>query len=159
MIYEVYVDGASRGQGTGKIGDAAAACLIYQNKKLIGQYARGLGYRTNNEAEYEAILLGLFFCWAADLKDPVIYSDSLLAVKQITSEWECNSPALVPLLASIREIQDEFRFRIIHVPRNEVANADYLVKDFLDNFQEKSRSRSKSKKKKKPRSSQQKKSP
>ena len=43
--------------------------------------------------------------------------------------------ALAPLLASIREIQDEFRFRIIHVPRSEVNVADFLVNDFLDHYQ------------------------
>lgn len=135
MLYEVYVDGASRGQGTGKPGDAAAGCVIFANKKKVGQYARGLGPRTNNEAEYEAVLLGLLFCWAADLKDPVIYSDSLLVVNQVLGEWSCNAKALAPLLASIREIQDEFRFRIIHVPREEVNVADYLVNDFLDHYQ------------------------
>lgn len=134
MLYEVYVDGASRGQGTGKVGDAAAACVILANKKVIGQYARGLGPRTNNEAEYEAVLLGLLLCWAADLRDPVIYSDSMLVVKQVTGQWDCRARALAPLLASIKEIQDEFRFRIVHVPRQEVGVADYLVKDFLDHY-------------------------
>lgn len=144
MLYEVFVDGAARGQGTGKMGEAAAGCVIFSNKKKIGQYARGLGKRTNNEAEYEAVLLGLLFCWAADLRDPVIYSDSMLVVKQVMGEWNCNTEVLRPLLLSIQEVAEEFRFRIIHVPRAEVTIADVLVKDFLDNYQEKTKKKHKS---------------
>jgi ribonuclease HI len=132
MLYECYVDGASRGQGTGQTGHGSAAVLIYRNRKLIGQYARALGRRDNNEAEYEAILLALMMCWAADLKDPIIYSDSNLVVKQINGDWKCNNEDLRPLLLSIQEIQDVFRFRVCHVPRKQVAEADLLANKILD---------------------------
>lgn len=118
------------------MGDAACAVTVYRNKQRIGQFVRGLGKRTNNEAEYEAILLGLLVCWAGDLQDPVIYSDSLLAVNQITGRWECHAEALVPLLMSVQEIQDEFRFRLVHVPRLEVGDADLLVNEFLDHYRQ-----------------------
>lgn len=132
-MIEVFCDGASRGQGVkGKVGDAAVGVAIYRNKKMIGQYARGLGKRTNNEAEYEAVLMGLLLCWAADLRDPIIYSDSSLVVRQVTGEWDCNNENLRPLLLSIREIQEVFRFRIQHVLRSNVWEADALANLFLD---------------------------
>lgn len=133
MIYEAFVDGASRGSGNpDKYGHGAAAVMIYKNKKLIGQYARGLGRRTNNEAEYEAVLMALLMCWSADLVDPVIYSDSEMVVNQINDKWRCNNDDLLPLLHSIREIGSVFRFRLVHVPRSYVAEPDLLCNKLLD---------------------------
>lgn len=135
-LYECYVDGAARGQGANDktSGHGAAAVLIYKNKKLIGQYARALGRRSNNEAEYEAVLLALIMCWAADLKDPIIYSDSKVVVNHINGSWKCNTPELKPLLLSVKEIEEDFRFRIVQVPRQFVSEADRLAKRILDNL-------------------------
>lgn len=136
-MYEVFVDGAARGQGVdGKSGHGAAAVLIYKNHQLIGQYARALGRRTNNESEYEAVLMALLMCWAADIPDPVIYSDSAVVVKQVTGEWMCKNEDLLPLLASIKEIQDVYRFRIVQVPRKVVTEADQLANELLDQLLE-----------------------
>jgi ribonuclease HI len=138
MLYECFVDGASRGQGTkdedGNLldGHGAAAVLIYKNKKLIGQYARALGRTHNNQAEYEAVILALIMCWSAGLEDPIIYSDSNLVVNQINGEWDCKNEDLIPLLLSIKEIQEVYRFRVKHVPRSFVAEADELANKILN---------------------------
>lgn len=135
-MIEVFIDGASRGQGVkDTIGDAAIGIAIYKNKKMIGQYARGLGKRTNNEAEYEALITALQLCWAADLKDPIIYSDSALVCKQVNKEWNCNE-TLRPLLLSVHEIQEIYRFRLQQVPRATVWEADALANLFLDKLKE-----------------------
>lgn len=131
-VYELFVDGAARGQGQEKMGVASCGIVIKKNGKTIGQYARGLGRRTNNEAEYEAVLHGVLMCWAADLQDPIIYSDSTLVVNQINGQWQCKNESLLPLLLSVLEIQEEFRFRIQHVPRKYVNEADRLANQFLD---------------------------
>ena len=135
MYVEVFVDGASRGQGQKKIGEAACAAVVFKNRKKVAQFARGLGKRTNNEAEYEAVILALLMCAMGDLPDPTIYSDSSVVVNQITRKWECRNPALLPLLMSIREIESEFRFKIEQVPRRMVSVADDLCNEFLDNLE------------------------
>lgn len=145
MLYECYVDGAARGQGANGavVGEGAAACVIYENgglkrrgRKQVreprGQYARLLGKVTNNEAEYEAVLLGALMCWAAGFDDPIIYSDSELVVKQINDQWRCNNETLLPLLLSVREIQSVFRFRVMRIPRGHVHNADRMANNMLD---------------------------
>ena len=134
-FYEVVVDGAARGIDEYSLGEGAAAVAIYRNKKLIGQYARGLGRVNNNQAEYEALLLGLIIAWAADLKNPVIYSDSTLVVNQVNGVWKCTQETLRPLLLSVWEIQDDFHFALQHVPRRYVSKADGLAKAFLDKLQ------------------------
>lgn len=136
-LYEVFVDGAARGQGVnGRRGHGACAVLIYKNKKLIGQYARGLGLVTNNQAEYEAVIHGLLMCWSAGLEDPVIYSDSAVVVKQVTGEWQCKNEELLPLLYSIREVEEVHRFRLVHVKRRIVSEADALANSMLDRMLE-----------------------
>lgn len=149
-LHEVYVDGASRGQGsqnpdgtTEKLGHGAAAAMIYRNRKLIGQYARGLGKVPNNVAEYEAVLLGLLMCWAANLERPVLYSDSATVVNQIKGDAQCRSEKLIPLLRSIQEIEEVYQFTIVHVPRSHVSEADALANKFLNSMLEKPGKRNK----------------
>lgn len=145
-MIEVYCDGAARGQGVSHLGEAAAAAVILRNKKIISTMARGLGPRTNNEAEYEAVILGLIICAAAELRDPIVYSDSTLVVNQVSGRWECRSDLLIPYLYTIKDIGESFRFRIQHVPRRHVAAADALANDFLDSLPSQ-KSRRKSRKK------------
>lgn len=135
MLIEVVCDGAARGQGQKKMGDAACAVVIYKNEKEIARIARGLGKRTNNEAEYEAVITALLLCSMADLPDPVIYSDSAVVVNHITGKWKCHTPTLMPLFKTVKEIESEYRFRIQQVPRKYVHAADRLAKAFLDELE------------------------
>lgn len=136
MLIQVYCDGASRGQGQKKVGEAACAAVVYKNGREVARYARGLGKRTNNEAEYEAVITSLLICSMADLYDPIIYSDSAVVVNQVTGKWQCRNENLLPLLQSIRIIQEEFRFRIEQVPRKVVREADFYANQFLDSLAE-----------------------
>lgn len=154
-FYEVYVDGASRGQGIVeddgtviKRGHGAIGVMIYENRKLVGQYARGIGRVPSSVAEYEAILLGITICWASSIPNPTIYSDSADVVNQINGDWECNNEDLIPLLLSAQDLREVYNFRLIKVPRHNVAETDALVNEFLDKLLEPV---NKSKKKKKKR--------
>lgn len=136
-MYEVVVDGAARGQGAeGTRGHGACAVVIYNNRKIIGQYARGLGLVTNNQAEYEAVIMALLMCWSADIRDPIIFSDSSIVVKQVNGDWQCKNDELLPLLYSILEIKDVYRFKLVHVKRHFVSEADHLANQMLDSMLE-----------------------
>lgn len=132
MYIEAVVDGASRGQGTGAVGEAAIGVIIYKNRKIISQFARGLGRRTNNEAEYEAVLTALVILRAGGFDDPVIYSDSTVVVNQVNGTWQCHTPELIPYLLTIQDLGEEYRFRLEHRKRHFVAAADSLANEFLD---------------------------
>lgn len=136
MLVQVYCDGASRGQGQKAMGEASCAVVIFKNGKEIARYARGLGKRTNNEAEYEAVITALLMCSMAELYDPIIYSDSSVVVNHINGKWVCKNEKLLPLYHSVKIIQEEFRFRLVQVPRSEVKEADFYAKKFLDELQE-----------------------
>lgn len=135
MNIEVFCDGASRGQGQKKFGEASCATVVYKNRKKVAQFARGLGPRTNNEAEYEAVITGLLICSMADLVDPIIYTDSAVVANQANGKWHCRNSSLMPLLMTLEEIREEFNFRIVQVPRSFVSEADSLANDFLDQLE------------------------
>jgi ribonuclease HI len=135
MNIEVFCDGASRGQGQKKFGEAACSAVVYKNRKKIAQFARGLGPRTNNEAEYEAVIAGLLICSMADLVDPIIYTDSAVVANQVNGRWKCKNDALIPLLMTIEEIKDEFNFRVVQVKRSFVWEPDALANAFLNGLE------------------------
>lgn len=135
MNVEVFCDGASRGQGQKKFGDAACAVIVYKNKKKVVEFARGLGARTNNEAEYEAVITALLICTMSDFVDPIIYTDSSVVANHVNQKWVCKNSLLLPLLMTIEEIKSVYRFRLVQVQRNYVIEADSLANKFLDNFQ------------------------
>lgn len=141
MSIEVFCDGASRGQGQKKNGEASCAAVVYKNRKKVAQFARGLGSRSNNEAEYEAVIAGLLICSMSDFKDPIIYTDSAVVANHISGRWKCKNAALLPLLMTIEDIKEEYPFRVLQVPRSFVWEADMLANEFLDQLSErKSRS-------------------
>lgn len=136
MNIEVFCDGASRGQGQKKFGEASCGVVVYRNRKRIAQFARGLGPRTNNEAEYEAVIAGLLICSMADLVDPIIYTDSAVVANQINGKWRCKNDTLIPLLMTVEEIKEEYNFRVVQVPRSFVWEADGLANEFLNQLKE-----------------------
>ena len=135
MIIEVFCDGASRWQGQKRIGEAACATTIYRNRKKIAQFARGLGPRSNNEAEYEAVIAGLLICSMGDLLNPVIYTDSAVVANQINGKWKCRNDSLLPLLMTVEDIRDEFNFKVVQVERSFVWEPDALANEFLDTLE------------------------
>jgi len=139
MNIEVFCDGASRGQGQKKFGEASCAVVVYKNKKRVVQFARGLGRRTNNEAEYEAVIAGLLICSMSDFVDPILYTDSAVVANQINEKWKCKNLSLIPLLMTIQEIKSEYKFRVMQVPRTFVWEPDGLANEFLNQLEDKKR--------------------
>lgn len=135
MNIEVFCDGASRGQGQKKIGEAACAVVVYKNRKKVAQFARGLGPRSNNEAEYEAIIAALLICSMSDFVDPIIYTDSAVVANHVSGKWRCKNEALMPLLMTVQDIREEYKFRVVQVPRKFVWEPDALANEFLDQLE------------------------
>ena len=74
---EGYFDGASRGN-PGKAG--AGALLINEDGKIIWEASRFLGEKTNNEAEYMALIMLLKAAKDRGIKSLRVYGDSKLVV-------------------------------------------------------------------------------
>ena len=119
-----------------KVGEASCAAVVYKNRKKVAQFARGLGPRSNNEAEYEAVIAALLICSMSDFLDPIIYTDSAVVANHINGKWVCRNSSLIPLLMTIEDIRQEYPFRVLQVDRSFVWEADFLANEFLDQLKQ-----------------------
>ncbi|XP_061996752.1 uncharacterized protein LOC133714613 [Rosa rugosa] len=63
---------------------------------------------TNNQAEYEALIIGLEVLLELGVRDVQIRGDSLLVINQLQEKYRCVSCLLVPYLTRAIELLDQF---------------------------------------------------
>jgi ribonuclease HI len=74
----------------------------------------------NNIAEYETLLTGLRFTKGVSARQVVIYSDSQLAVNQISGVYEAKDENIKKYLEELQRMSAEFeKVEILHIPRNQ----------------------------------------
>ena len=134
MLIECFVDGSSRGQGQQDIGSASCALVIYRNRKEIFRFSRCLGSKTNNEAEYEAVIHAVLVCAAQNLPTPVVYSDSAVVVNTFNDTWVPNKDYL-PYYLTLKALDEEYGFKLVQVKRRWVTVADKDARHALDNLE------------------------
>jgi ribonuclease HI len=92
-----------------------------------------LGRGTNNEAEYRALIAALEEAAALGAREVEARADSQLIVMQITGHYRVKAANLKPFYAKVRGLLASFeRWRAVHVPREENAEADRLANMALD---------------------------
>jgi ribonuclease HI len=125
-----YCDGGSRGNP----GPAGFGVYIQDSAgKVLGELSEFVGKRTNNFAEYSALLAALEFAIANGHKGLRVVSDSELMVKQIKGQYRVNSPELRPLYEEAkRRIARLDHFQIQHVLREKNRHADRLANVAMD---------------------------
>lgn len=133
MKVSIYTDGGSRNNP----GPAAAGAFIESFDKEYEEY---LGVATNNEAEYQAVVLGLSklkqLVGKSKTKDTgvVVYMDSQLAVQQLNREYKIKSEKIIPLFVKIHNLCVEYKsVEFVYIPREKNKKADALVNRCLDN--------------------------
>ncbi len=129
---KVYSDGGARGNP----GPAAAAFLVLSEKDLIlREEVRFLGERTNNQAEYEAIIAALQATAELCPEEVACHLDSELVGKHLTGEYKVKDAKLKPLYARVQELKKCFKHvTFVNVPRTNkhIQEADALVNEELD---------------------------
>lgn len=125
----LYTDGGARGNpGPAAIGFVLTG--IGSVPILVKKY---LGKATNNQAEYQALLAGLFRAKKEGVKDLMCYLDSELVVKQVRGEYRVKNEDLKKILDEIRILLPHFdSVTFQHVPRAKNKIADGLVNEALD---------------------------
>ena len=82
----------------------------------------------NNEAEYEALLMGMAKVQRMGGKSVKVFSDSRLVVGQVKGEFEAKDERMQGYLSQVKCLQSEFdSFNLLHIPRNGNAHADSLA--------------------------------
>ena len=97
-------------------------------------FHRFIGIRTNNEAEYQALIDGLkaVVPWNPDRLE--IYLDSKLVVEQVKGTYRVKKAELQPLYTEVKHLLGGFRDspEITHVERENNKGADKLANMALD---------------------------
>ena len=83
---------------------------------------------TNNEAEYEALVVGLDLAKAAGAASVVIYCNSQVVANQVNGDYECKGERMKRYLDQVRKMVDDLEAKIIQIPRGENEQADCLAK-------------------------------
>jgi probable phosphoglycerate mutase len=124
------VDGGARGNP----GPAGYGAYIRDAEgRVIAQLSEYLGHKTNNFAEYSALLAALEYAIKHNFRALKVVSDSELMVRQMTGQYKVNSADLKPLYDKARSLVRQLdKFAIEHVLRAKNQQADRLANDAMD---------------------------
>ncbi len=135
--YLLQFDGASEPNP----GPSGAAYVIYSPPRLQGDelirevVQEGYSYiphATNNEAEYQALILGLTEALKLGISKLHIEGDSNLVIHQVQHLWKVKQSHLIPLCAKASSLLLQFKsYKINHIPREENSDADSLSKEAI----------------------------
>ena len=94
------------------------------------KYALRFGFQaSNNEAEYEAVIVGLNLAHSMEVDQLEVCSDSQLVVKQIVDSYEAKGEKMILYLKKVWELLKKFvRVQVRHIQRAENSRADALAK-------------------------------
>lgn len=126
----IYTDGGARGNpGPGGIG-----VVIYdKDRQLIKQYSKFLKQVTNNQAEYQALILGLEKAKSLKATSVDFYLDSQLIVEQLNRRYKVKDPILGFLFIKVWNLSQFFKsVNFYHIPREKNKQADKLVNKVID---------------------------
>ncbi|XP_073152608.1 uncharacterized protein [Henckelia pumila] len=120
----VYVDGSSTSTESG----TGIAVESPQGDKF--QYAvKFLFPATNNEAEYEAFIMGIKLALSVGAKRLTIHSDSQLIVSQINGNYEAKEDKMLEYLTQVNELLSRLdSYDVKQIPRVKNESADHLAK-------------------------------
>ena len=135
MTLDIFTYGGARGNP-----GFAACSFIASNGQQQRKY---LGIATNNEAEYQGVLLALDYLKCLDdlenLSQINFFSDSQLIVNQINHCWKIKEPRLNSLVQQVWKIMENLKSRVPgleinfkDIRRELNSKADGLVNQVLD---------------------------
>ena len=135
MQLSVYTDGGSRGNP----GPSGFGVAIYDHQKnLIAQISKFIGIKTNNEAEYTALIDALVWInnhqSELDINSVDIFSDSQLLVRQQQGRYKVKSPHIVSLNNLVKALINAttITYKFHEIPRELNVLADQLANQAMD---------------------------
>jgi len=126
----IFSDGGARGNpGPSGIG----AVITDEAGVLLAEISEYLGFGTNNQAEYKALLSALKKAVELGLEEVECRLDSELVVKQLNREYKVKNKELAPLFLEIHNISLSFKkISFTHIRREFNKEADRLANEAMD---------------------------
>ena len=134
----IYTDGGSRGNP----GPSAIGVVIKDSsEKLLKTYGEKIGYGTNNEAEYKAIIFALekakLLLGKKKAKETEIHikMDSELAFRQLTGIYKLKDEKIQKFFIEIHNLKTEFKkVTFEHIKREYNKEADAALNKAFDDL-------------------------
>uniref|UniRef100_A0A2N9G140 Uncharacterized protein n=1 Tax=Fagus sylvatica TaxID=28930 RepID=A0A2N9G140_FAGSY len=122
--WELFVDGASNSKGSG------AGIVLISPEGLVLEQAVQLRFSVlNNEAKYEAMLIGLRTAKKLGANHLQIFCDSQLVANQISGEYQARDDRMSAYLTVARTLLAEFgSTHVAQIGREHNSHADILAK-------------------------------
>lgn len=132
--YTLHTDGGARGNpGPAGIG----AVLTDPDGEVVHEIAKGIGWTTNNVAEYTGLIEGLKAAIEQGVADLDVFMDSTLVIQQMKGVYRVKHPGLKPLHAQARQLAGRIgRVRYRAIPRAQNKHADRLSNEGMDAWEE-----------------------
>ncbi len=126
----IFTDGGARGNP----GPAGIGAVIYNDKKeKIAEISKYLGETTNNQAEYQALIVALKKAKELGGRELDVFLDSELVVKQLNREYKVKNKDLAPLFLEVYNLSLNFsKIKFTHVYREKNQEADRLANEAMD---------------------------
>ena len=83
---------------------------------------------TNNETEYEALVVGSNLAKAVGAENMVVHCDSQVITSQINGDYECRNERMKKYLEEVKNRIGSLEVRFVQIPREENECADRLTK-------------------------------
>ena len=121
--WKFYFDGSRAEQGAGAIivlesPQGVKTQLAFKVEKVC----------SNNQVEYEVLVLGLEILLQMGIKNVTIFGDLQLVINQIKGQYKCVSILLAPYLVSVQQLLQEFQeCALHHIPREENNEASRMA--------------------------------
>ncbi|KAL5579907.1 hypothetical protein UlMin_012349 [Ulmus minor] len=121
--WQLMFDGAATTSGGG-----VGVVLTGPESQVITKTCKLLYSCLNNEAEYEALIVGLEMAENKNIRKILIKGDSRLVIQQLRGEFAVKEPALVRYRTKAQQILQKFQtYRLEHVARSQNRYADALA--------------------------------
>ena len=128
----MFTDGGARGNP----GPAGCGAVIKDadTGETLKELYLYLGETTNNQAEYQGVILGLKEALTMDAETIMVVADSELLVKQLTGVYRVKNEGLAQRFLEVKNLEVRFgkQIRYRHVPRAQNKEADALANKAMD---------------------------
>ncbi|OGC59587.1 hypothetical protein A3A70_01880 [candidate division WWE3 bacterium RIFCSPLOWO2_01_FULL_42_11] len=123
-MYELFTDGGARGNP----GPTAIGMVLKSNGQTIIAHSEFIGSKTNNEAEYLALIAGLNLAIKHKVTTLQCFLDSKLVVEQINGRFKVKEPRMREMVTKVQDLITKIgKVEVTYVPREQNGEADGLV--------------------------------
>lgn len=126
---KIFFDGSSHGNP----GPSGIGIIIFdESGKILVKFSSFIGFATNNEAEYHALIEALKKAIQLNAEKVELHSDSELIVKQVKGVYSVRDEKLKTLHLRCVELLKNFKeFKITYIPRKLNVEADKLANEAI----------------------------